>query len=70
MSKHEFENSSSISWCDYDDTEGCMKIKFHSGKTYRYECGKDCYEALKTAASPGKHFHSNIRPHYKGVVCD
>lgn len=67
--KHEFSGSSSIAHCDYDDTEGCMKIKFHSGKTYKYECGKDCYEALKAAPSPGKHFHSAIRSKYKGVEC-
>lgn len=67
--KHEFSGSESIAHCDYDDEAKCMKIKFHSGKTYEYQCDKSVYEALKVAKSAGAHFHQNIRPRYKGKVC-
>ena len=63
---HKFENSSSINHCDYDHKNGRMTICFKSGGTYEYECDQSCYEALKAAASPGKHFHANIKPHYTG----
>lgn len=59
---HKFNNSSSIDHCDYDDDKGHMIIKFTSGATYHYpNCSKDNYEALKSAASPGAHFHKNLR---------
>jgi hypothetical protein len=64
--KHVFEGSSSIHSCDYEDDTGCMIIKFLSGATHKYpKCPKAEYEALKAAASPGKHFHSKIRKQYK-----
>lgn len=65
--KHVFEQSSSLSHCDYDDSCNQMEIKFASGNTYTYNCPKDVYEALKGAESPGKHFHSNIRNKHVGV---
>lgn len=59
---HKFEKSSSIEHCDYHDGENKMTIKFSSGAVYEYpNCDKVHYEALKNAASAGKHFHSNIR---------
>lgn len=60
--KHVFEKSTSIQHCDYDDATDTMTIKFLSGSTYRYpNCGRHHYEALKAAASPGKHFHQHVR---------
>ena len=62
------EKSSSIHSCDYDDETGSMTIKFMSGSTHKYpNCPKHEYEALKAAASPGKHFHARIRKQYKSV---
>ncbi len=60
--RHEFKNSSSIKSCDYDDGEKRMTIEFTSGAVYHYpNCDKAHYEALKAAASVGKHFHQNCR---------
>lgn len=64
---HKFENSSSLTHCDYHEKDGHLEIGFQSGKSYRYECGREHYEALKSAASPGKHFHSVIRGKVKEV---
>ena len=67
---HKFENSSSLEYCDYDDATNTMIIKFTSGVTYHYpDCHKINYDALKAAASPGKHFHSNLRK-MKGIKQD
>lgn len=65
---HKFEKSTSISHCDYNDTEGTLEICFTSGNTYHYECPKIVYEALKTAESAGAHFHKHIRPKYKHII--
>jgi hypothetical protein len=60
--RHEFSKSTAIRSCDYDDTEGKMIIEFASGGVYHYpSCPKAHYEALKQAASPGAHFHKNLR---------
>lgn len=60
--KHEFSNSSSIAHVDYHDDINTMEIRFSSGAVYHYpNCDKAHYEALKTAASVGKHFHQNCR---------
>jgi hypothetical protein len=62
---HKFSNSSSISGCDYDDTTKCMTIHFVSGSSHKYaNCPRAEFEALRQAASPGKHFHANIRNKY------
>ncbi len=59
---HKFDNSSSIENCDYHDEKQTMTIKFSSGAVYEYpNCDKANYDALKAAASPGRHFHQNIR---------
>lgn len=59
---HKFDNSSSIEHVDYHDGESKMTIKFSSGASYEYpNCDKAHYEALKQAASVGKHFHQNCR---------
>lgn len=59
---HKFDNSSSIEHVDYHDELGKMTIKFSSGACYEYpNCDKEHYDELKTAASPGKHFHQHIR---------
>lgn len=63
--KHHFKDSSSIKYCDYHDNTGTLEIGFHSGDSvYHYpDCDKKHYEALKEAASPGRHFHQNLRQH-------
>jgi len=59
---HKFDNSSSIEHCDYHDSNKTMEIKFSSGAVYHYpNCDKEHYEALKAAASPGRHFHQHCR---------
>lgn len=51
-----------MEYCDYHDDAETMVIKFANGGTYHYpECSKAQYEALKSAASPGAHFHQHIR---------
>lgn len=65
--KHHFKDSSSIAHCDYHEDKNCLEVGFTSGAVYHYpDCPKSEYEALKQAASAGKHFHSNIRK-YKSV---
>ncbi len=64
---HQFTDSASINACDYHDNTNTLVIHFTSGQTYHYpDCPKKEYEALKHAASAGKHFHSNIRK-YKSI---
>lgn len=58
---HKFEKSSSIEHCDYHDDKKVMEIKFTSGSVYHYPCEKSDYDALKSAASPGKYFHQHVR---------
>lgn len=59
---HKFDNSSSIEHVDYYDHNNTMEIRFSSGAVYHYpNCDKEHYDELKTAASPGKHFHQHIR---------
>ena len=64
---HKFADSTSIHACDYYDDSSTLVIHFSSGQTYHYpECPKKEYEALKQAASVGKHFHTAIRK-YKSI---
>ncbi len=66
--KHQFEKSSSLSHCDYDESCNRMEIKFSSGNVYHYnDVPKTVYEGLKEAKSGGSFFHTNIRPKFKGV---
>lgn len=65
---HKIENSSSITHIDYHDAKDTLEICFASGGTYHYpNCPKHEYDALKAAASAGKHFHAVIRNKYKGI---
>ncbi len=66
--QHHFKNSSSVKYGDYHDATGTLEIGFHNGDTvYHYpDCPKSEYEALKKAASAGKHFHAHIRK-YKAI---
>ncbi len=65
--KHHFKDSSSLAHCDYHENTGTLEIGFSSGSVYHYpDCPKKEYEALKQAASAGKHFHGNIR-RYKSI---
>lgn len=69
--KHVFEKSTSLVHCDYHDDTKTMEICFTSGNTYHYpDVPKTVYEALKTANSPGSHFHTNIRTKHKGKKID
>lgn len=59
--KHNFDNSSSIKHCDWNENDGLI-IHFASGGVYHYpDATLDDHKALKEAASPGKHFHANLR---------
>lgn len=58
---HQFEKSTSVKACDYNDAEGKMIIHFVSGSSYSYECDKSVYLGLKAAESPGSHFHKHVR---------
>ncbi len=67
VNHHNFVDSTSISACDYHDDKETLVIHFTSGATYHYpDCPKKEYEALKQAASAGKHFHANLRK-YRGI---
>jgi 7-cyano-7-deazaguanine synthase in queuosine biosynthesis len=60
--KHHFKDSQSIDYCDFHENTGTLEIGFSSGSVYHYpDCPKEHYDALKQAASAGKHFHANIR---------
>jgi hypothetical protein len=66
--KHHFENSNSLSYCDYHEDKGTLEIGFMSGGCYHYpNCPRSEYEALKKAESAGKHFHVSLRHRYKGI---
>lgn len=65
--KHLFRGSESISHCDYHEDKNTLEIGFTSGSVYHYpDCPKHEYDALKQAASAGKHFHKHIRK-YRSV---
>lgn len=66
MTKHSFENSSSISHCEHDDIAKELHITFHSGSTHTYKgVMKETFEALKSAESAGKFFHAHIKNKYQ-----
>lgn len=59
---HQFEGSSSIQSCDYDDEKKILTVTFVRGKSYQYaDVPKPVYEDLKDAESPGKYFQAYIR---------
>jgi hypothetical protein len=68
--KYEFQNSSMLQSCDYDDEKCILTITFHKGsKDYRYaDVSKPVYEDLKNAESSGKFFLNFIKPVFELVT--
>ena len=59
--------STSIKAIGYDKATGTMHVQFGSG-TYEYQgVSPETYDALAGSESVGKHFHSVIKPQFKGV---
>jgi len=66
--RHEFENSTSLRFAEYDTVDSVLTIGFQSGKDYRYaDVPKDVYQELVEAKSAGKFFISCIKNNYKLV---
>lgn len=66
---HEFENSSMLKSCDYDDEKCILTVTFTKGnKDYKYaDVPKPVYEDLKDAESAGKYFLAYIKPVYQVI---
>lgn len=55
----QFENSSMLSDCSYNDETEELTVTFTSGKSYTYtDVIKSVYDELINAKSAGKHFNS------------
>lgn len=55
----QFENSSMLSDCSYDDDSSELTVTFTNGKSYVYEdVDKSVYDDLTNAASAGRYFNS------------
>ena len=66
--RHDFTNSSSIKYAEYDTTDEVLTVCFSSGKEYKYkDVPKDIYLELVEANSAGKFFQSCIKPVYKVI---
>lgn len=60
MIKHfEFDKSSMLSSCSYDEEKEELEVTFKGGKSYTYvDVGRDVYDGLINAPSVGRHFNS------------
>lgn len=66
--RHDFKNSSSLAYAEFDNNDKILTICFQSGKEYRYdEVSKHVYDELIEADSPGRYFQANIKPYYKVI---
>lgn len=55
----EFENSSMLANCSYDDENKELTVTFRNGKSYTYiDVDKSTYNGLINADSAGKYFNS------------
>ncbi len=55
----QFENSSMLRNCSYDDETEELTVTFTNGKSYTYDdVSKDIYDNLTNAVSAGKYFNS------------
>jgi len=69
--KHDFDKSSSISCCEYDEATKDMHITFVSGGKHVYkDVTAEDFHGFKSAVSVGKHFHQNVRRKYKSEKVD
>ena len=69
--RHDFTNSTSLRYADYDEAEKVLTVCFASGKEYMYEdVPKDIYQNLIDANSAGKYFQSVIKPKYKVIAIE
>lgn len=61
----QFENSSMLSDCSYDDDAKELTVTFSNGRSYVYEdVDKSIYDALTNAKSAGQYFNS-VKAHLK-----
>ena len=63
---HNFENSSMLDSCSYNEDEKELTVTFKNGKDYIYEgVSKEEYEGFVSAKSAGQYFGSQIKGRYK-----
>lgn len=66
--RHDFTNSSSLSYAEYDTVDKVLTVMFTSGKPYRYaDVPKEVYQELTEAKSAGKFFQAYIKGRYKVI---
>ena len=66
--RHDFENSTSLKYAEYDSTDKILTVCFTSGKEYKYaDVPKEIYQELIEAKSAGKFFQSYIKSTYKVI---
>lgn len=57
--------STAILSATYDDENEELSLTFSNGSTYDYHgVPKEEFDALVAAASPGRHWHANIKDQY------
>lgn len=66
--RHDFTNSTSLRYAEYDSADKVLTICFSSGKEYKYaDVPKDVYQELIEAQSAGKFFQQYVKPYYKVI---
>lgn len=66
--RHDFTNSTSLRYAEYDSTDKILTICFSSGNEYKYaDVSKDIYHELIEAKSAGKFFQQYIKPYYRVI---
>lgn len=66
--RHDFTNSSSLSYAEYDTVDKVLTVMFTSGKPYRYaDFPREVYQELTEAKSAGKFFQQYIKAQYKVI---
>jgi lysyl-tRNA synthetase class 2 len=60
-----FVESSAIARVDYDDAAQMLRVRFMSGRRYRYaDVPREVYERFVAAPSKGQFFNAEIRDRY------
>jgi hypothetical protein len=65
MLVHQFQNSTALTRASFNPETRQMDVQFVGGRTYSHEqVPVDVFEALVSAASPGRYYATNIKGTY------
>lgn len=64
----EFNNSSVLESCEYNDNKEDLRVTFRSGTVWTYQkVPINVYRGLADADSPGKYFGEHVRGKFIGI---